>query len=118
MLELFIGGYGGINYKVISDGKIVFFYKAKALEWNDRNKRVFLPSTKKWTEFWNFIETNVIQWSIEYMNSDVCDGTQWEFAINKEKIRMKYSGSNAFPENFDEFLKTVSKNLINGLKIN
>lgn len=117
MIELFIGGYGGINHRIVSDGRIVFFYKEEFLVWNEVNKKVFLPSENKWKTFWQFIESIVLQWSLEYMNSDVCDGTQWELSINRDKIQMTYSGSNAFPENFDAFLKTVSKNLIGGLKI-
>jgi hypothetical protein len=117
MIELFIGGYAGKNHKLVSDGNMVFFYKEDTPLWREENKRIFIPSQKKWETFWSFIDSIVLQWNLEYLNSGVCDGTQWELTLNRGKLQMKYFGSNAFPEDFGEFLKTVSMNLIGGLKI-
>lgn len=117
MIELFVGGYSGKNHKIVSDGNMVFFYKEDTPQWREENKRIFIPSKKKWEKFWCFINSVVLQWNLEYLNSSVCDGTQWELTLNKGKLQMKYCGSNAFPENYKEFLKTVSTNLIGGLKI-
>lgn len=45
-------------------------------------------------------------WKREYF-AEVCDGIQWEVKIITDDFVFKSHGSNAFPSDFEDFLKIV-----------
>jgi hypothetical protein len=58
------------------------------------NKRNFIRALK---------EINIASWDKEYIDSEILDGTQWNFEIEyNDGKKKKYSGSNDFPDNFEE----------------
>ena len=60
--------------------------------------------------FWKRLdELDVWNWDKEYHDPDTLDGTQWNLKINKQgKRKLKIFGSNAYPGNFDDFLKLLN----------
>ena len=49
---------------------------------------------------------HIEKWSIDYVATDVCDGTSWTLEIgNGRKRTIRVHGFNAYPDNFDQFLK-------------
>jgi hypothetical protein len=52
---------------------------------------------------------NVLKWRKEYSNSEICDGTQWELVIKIDGRRRFISGSNAYPEGFEELQEAIRK---------
>jgi hypothetical protein len=51
----------------------------------------------------------VLKWKKLYTNPDILDGTSWSVSIKYNGERFKSTGSNAYPEGFDEFTKNVRK---------
>ena len=48
------------------------------------------------------------EWNETYNDSDVMDGTQWNIDLIEQN--KKYSGSNAFPQNYDKVVAILKKN--------
>lgn len=78
-----------------SDGYLEYYnYARQALEINRRN---FIRTLK---------EINIASWDKEYIDSEILDGTQWNFEIEyNDGKKKKYHGSNDFPDGFEELCK-------------
>ena len=75
---------------------------------------VTTPSTKEWEEFWQTVDTlKVWSWEKKYINSEICDGTDWELRIKRKgRRRRKIYGINAYPQpegTFESFLDAITK---------
>ncbi len=60
--------------------------------------------------FWDDLDKlKVWDWNRDYTNLEIMDGTEWRLKINKPKKRsIKTEGQNAYPNNFDDFLKILN----------
>ena len=60
--------------------------------------------------FWNKLnELQVWNWKKDYFDPDVMDGTEWRLKIIRpKKSQLKVEGQNAYPDNFDDFLKLLN----------
>ena len=48
-------------------------------------------------------------WKTKYFDSDIMDGTEWRLNISwKDKSNLGVEGQNAYPNNFDDFLKLLN----------
>ena len=74
---------------------------------------VITPSIKEWEEFWLTVDVlKVWSWEKKYVNSEICDGTDWELKIKRKgRRRRKIYGINAYPQpegSFESFLDAIS----------
>ncbi len=60
--------------------------------------------------FWDDLDKlKVWDWNRDYTNLEIMDGTEWRLKINNPKKRsIKTEGQNAYPNNFDDFLKILN----------
>ena len=60
--------------------------------------------------FWDDLDKlKVWDWNRDYTNLEIMDGTEWRLKIKKPKKRsIKTEGQNAYPNNFDDFLKILN----------
>lgn len=104
-----MGGYSETSYQVEID-----FIKQKAeyvvLDYGFElmNKETINLSYQALEEFRkNLEEIGVFSWEKHYEDSGILNGTKWSLEIVFEDQRFKYTGSNAFPEKWEEFCKAV-----------
>jgi hypothetical protein len=93
-----IGGFGGPSYKVeIRDGKL--HYKAET--WRPKSEvveKVITPTKEQWRSFWQQVEkVQLWQWSPDYSNRAIADGTQWRVKIEYNDKAISAFGSNGYP---------------------
>ncbi len=66
-----------------------------------------IAGNKAWEDLLAFLATR--KWKARYADKMVVDGTGWELRMKTENFELKSSGSNAFPPQFDRFLKLLNK---------
>ena len=110
--QLSIGGYCGPSYSLELKGKEIT-YKAFGYGYELENSEIIIPTMEQLEQFLEKIKKiGVWKWKRRYTEPHVLDGTSWSVSIEYKRKRFKSSGSNAYPEGFDEFTKSVRK-LIN-----
>jgi hypothetical protein len=68
------------------------------------------PSDKEWLDFSKSLDRlDVVNWKERYMDPSILDGTQWNLLVVTDSFEIDTGGSNAYPENFDEFIKTINR---------
>ena len=68
------------------------------------------PSDKEWLDFSKSLDRlDVVNWKVRYLDPSILDGTQWSLLVATESFEIDTGGSNAYPENFDEFIKTINR---------
>ena len=73
-----------------------------------------IPSEAEWIAFRETLDKiNFWRWKREYVDTGILDGVQVEITIEYEKKKKIYC-SNAFPDEYDDFKKALSK-LTDGL---
>jgi len=110
--DIRIGGYFGPNYS-LKLGRRELVYTKITEELPDGKSETIVPSNQEWRRFWKFAQDSCDEWDEEYEEPGVVDGTSWTVEIVTDEIDLRSSGSNAYPDNFDEFLEEVSR-LIGG----
>jgi hypothetical protein len=107
--QLFIGGYFGPSYSLELKGHEIT-YKAFGEGYELENSEMIKPTMEHLDQFQEEIKKIGIRyWNKRYINPHVLDGTSWSVSIDCEGKRFKSSGSNAYPEGFDEFINSVRK---------
>ena len=114
---VFFGFYGGYNrlshyiyinaiedgylfkYRLSVDGKIIKNYSSMLQESIETEKNFLILLEK--------IKTITANWKHNYDNPDVLDGIQWN--IDSKDYFGSYSGSNAYPENFNELIDVLKE---------
>lgn len=66
------------------------------------HKTIRESTTSKFIEQIKMI--NLLNWKARYLDSGVCDGTQWSIEIITEGRNIKKRGDNMFPDEWDKFL--------------
>jgi len=117
-LNFFIGGFPG-TYKRIIWLNDKLYHKMDMGEHEEEVTQgqvlnVTTPSKKDWEKFWLTVDTlKVWSWEKEYVNSEICDGTEWELKIKRKgRRRRKIYGLNAYPQpegTFESFLDAITK---------
>lgn len=110
-LEFVIGGYFG-GYQKIRIGKFRNQYRVTVFpnSMEDGECCVRRISEEEWEnlKLRLFNEIYLHEWHTHYCDPDVCDGKQWEVTLKLTNRRKRsYSGSNAFPPHWIEFLKLL-----------
>ena len=56
------------------------------------------PNREQWDDFWRALEAaGVWNWSRDYADPGVCDGTQWSLLLKHAGRSLRSEGSNAYP---------------------
>jgi len=103
-LEFYMGGFDMPGqYCVKLEGNTVKYGLACGDEWLEI-KAEALPTKRKWLNFRKKLDAiNVWKWKRNYVNPDVCDGTQWELIIDYGIRKKKTYGSNRYPGYADQY---------------
>ena len=105
--NFYIGGFHGDSDRVSLENNTI--YQDSPMH-EDEPRQPFIEGLRLTDEqinlFWKRLdELEVWNWNKEYHDPDTLDGTQWTLKINKQgKRKLKIFGSNAYPNNFDDFL--------------
>ena len=95
--SLYIGGHGGPRYSVELQGDHLL-YESVHGDCSSTRSRESRPAAEDWQTFWQELDRlGVWAWQAEYVNTGVCDGTQWEVAIQYGKRRFHSCGDNSYP---------------------
>ena len=106
--------YGGIlggRAQFVKKGKDIF-YHTSPLPFDLRDKiqddaiRI-RPDKREWKLFLAAVRDFPTYWRKEYFNHHIDDGIQWEVRIATDEFTFKSQGSNAFPDDFEDFLILV-----------
>jgi hypothetical protein len=108
-----IGGYTGDSYAVEwKDGQLRY----RAFGLGHRPKRTQRkapcpsPVAVDWQAFWDELDKiGTWDWKANYREAGVVDGTGWSVEITYNGRELKSHGSNAYPSQFDNFLKAIQK---------
>ena len=92
-----IGGYHGPCHEIEWKHRTLWYRWAKYPSlWQPAIELSI--GTEAWERFWKAVEAaGVWQWSDNYENSDVLDGTQWSLKLKHQGRTLITQGSNAFP---------------------
>jgi len=63
---------------------------------------------KKMCQFYAYIRRYCKHWKRKYSIGEVCDGTSWECDIWIADFRLRSEGLEAYPKNFDPFLRKLT----------
>ncbi len=116
-LDCFIGGFMGTSYRVHLDGDALTHETLEHYEPTDMVR--LLPDPSAWEQFWNSLDAiNAWNWSGDYRNPEVMDGTNWSIRILHGTRLLAASGSNSYPPigdttepspAFETFLAAISR---------
>ncbi len=107
----YLGGFTDITIKKSKDGAIVHVDKPLVFPRNPdechdlEDKQITLA---KWNKIVSKLYEKIYihEWNKDYTDIGVLDGTHWEVEITLEGRRKRtYSGSNAYPPNWSDFVK-------------
>lgn len=97
-----IGGFGGPHYEVR-------WFRRKLRYHSDELQAAMVPTDEAWKSFWAALDRiNVWGWAAHYDDLEIFDGTQWELDLSDGVRRVRCSGSNAYPPEFQQFLDAVT----------
>lgn len=105
-----VGGYFGGYYNVdvdLVDSKVAWSRWGGGKDEKTILKTIRVASANKFVEQLKML--NLLNWKAKYIEHDVCDGTQWSVEIITAGRTFRKVGDNQFPEEWDQFCKTVSK---------
>lgn len=109
-LNFCIGGFHGENIKIFKYYTSIIVQTSDRPVFNDFDKISHHITKDQWIDFWSKMnQINIWDWKTDYFNQEVLDGTQWELVIgHKDKKLLKIFGSNAYPDNFQDFLDALN----------
>jgi hypothetical protein len=85
------------SYRVELQGKDLY-YSAIKIGDNPNVERVVTPTEEQWKSFWKEVEkARLWDWSKDYTNYDIHDGTIWLVDIDYHGRSIKSQGSNSYP---------------------
>jgi hypothetical protein len=85
------------SYKVELRGKDLYYSAIKTGD-NPNVERVVTPTEEQWESFWKEVDkARLWDWSKDYTNYDIHDGTMWLVDIDYNGRSIKSQGSNGYP---------------------
>lgn len=112
-VEYTLGGFSfGIRSVTVTrdaDGAVVKYEPFQNTGEETSEKRI---STSEWSALIDelFVKIRVHEWKDSYFASGIFDGTQWGIRISMGSgMVMRFQGSNAFPENWEEFRRVIDE---------
>ena len=105
--DFYLGGYGrDHSYRLVLNNTSLSISDYLGIFIPELDKVVSVDDNLDWNNLIEFLKS--CSWKRRY-DSDVMDGTQWELKANGNSIRINSYGSNAYPDNFDEFLMLLNR---------
>jgi hypothetical protein len=107
--QFFIGGYNSGHFEVVlKNGELHFFVSNYPIRIEEQEPTHIIPIEGyiAWQNLINYLDG--LNWKRKY-ETDIMDGTQWELTFESEFKKMKCYGSNAFPTEFENFVKLLRK---------
>jgi len=120
-LEFSIGGYTGPHHSVKFENGVLKYKLFDAHPDHPEKELEIIPTGRKWLNFRKKLDAiDVWKWKRNYVNPDVCDGTQWELLIDYGIRKKKTYGSNCYPgyaDQYDMSRTTEFKALLHALEL-
>jgi|GEM_PF-1944345 len=107
-LEVFIGGYGDFNYRLLLNASKLIYWKESSASTESKQAFVVHPTAKQWEGFWKFM-SKCRDWKKKYVNDLEVYGIEWEVIAQKKFVDIRTTGKDLYPENFEEFLSELRK---------
>lgn len=105
--DFYLGGYGrDHSYRILLKNNNLFISGYIGIPIPEHDKSVSIDKNEDWDRLVEFLPC--CEWKRRY-DSEILDGTQWELKIKGEGINIKSYGSNAYPEDFDQFMILLNK---------
>ena len=107
--QFFIGGYNSGHFEVVLKNCELHFSVSDypiRIEQQEPTHIIPIEGDIAWQNLVKYIDGLI--WRRKY-ETDIMDGTQWELTFKSESKKMKCYGSNAFPTEFDNFVKLLRK---------
>ncbi len=105
-----VGGYFGSSYLVVID---LVDCNVSWINWEEGKEIGTYQKTIRSKTAERFINqlkaVNLLDWKYKYEEPNVCDGTGWSVEIFREDRNLVKSGSNAFPEEWDDFCSIIGE---------
>lgn len=104
-----VGGYFGGYYEVDID------FESRKLKWNHLGAGAedYYEKTIRQNTLDKFIDElkmlDLLNWKSKYIESGICDGTQWSLEIIKSGRKIKKYGDNKFPDEWDQFCRLIKR---------
>jgi len=103
-----VGGFSEGYYKVDID---LVNLKTTWIHWGGEeamsNKAIRSATAEKFIE--QLKRTSLMNWKTNYIEPDICDGTQWNIEILTDERTISKYGSNMFPKERDLFCKVIKR---------
>ena len=106
-IDFYIGGYfHDHSYRLVLNNTSLSISDYVGIPIPEHDKVVYVDNNVDWNNLVVFLKG--CNWKRRY-DSEVLDGTQWEMKAQGEGVKVNAYGSNAYPENFDEFLMLLNR---------
>jgi hypothetical protein len=109
-IKAFVGGYFGPSYLVEIDllnRNLNWIHWEEGKEIDTYQKTITVKTADSFID--QLKSVNLLDWKYKYEEPDVCDGTGWSIEIFREGRNLVKSGSNAFPDEWDDFCSIIGK---------
>ena len=105
--DFYLGGYArDHSYRLVLTNSSLSISDFVGIPITEHDKVVSVDKSVDWNNLVVFLK--VCNWKRRY-DSNVLDGTQWELRVKGESISIESYGSNAYPDDFDEFLMLLNR---------
>lgn len=105
--DFYIGGYfHDHSYRIILKNNVLSISDYVDMPIPEHDKKICVEGSIEWLRLLAFLKC--CNWKRRY-DSVIMDGTQWEIEAYNDDIRVKSYGSNAYPDDFEQFLKMLNK---------
>jgi hypothetical protein len=109
VFEFFLGGYfNDHNYTIRLIDYTLSVSDNQYLPVAESEKKISVTNNESWLQVLAFLKN--CGWKRTY-ESGILDGTQWTLKLKGNGSNLKCYGSNAYPENFGEFIQLLNKAL-------
>jgi hypothetical protein len=107
VFQFSLGGYfNSHNYSVRLENNFLCVSDCLYSRLPETEKKIAVTDNENWARLLTFIKE--CNWQKTY-DSGILDGTQWTLKAKGNGCNLKVYGSNAYPENFGEFVEILNK---------
>jgi hypothetical protein len=104
VFEFSIGGYFSGNFHFILKDEILYCSQTNSHSGDAEVKPIDISQDERWEKLISFL--NTLTWKGKY-EKPILDGTQWQLKFTDKGFKLRASGSNDYPEDFEKFLELV-----------
>ena len=118
-LHIWIGGHEGPSYDLrLTNNVLHYWASGRGMRGTGKKPEVITPTDGQWKTFRTALDqVGIWNWRTNYVDSRVCDGTQWGVAAKYGEKQITVYGSNAYPDGnnpepsptFKKFLRAIEQ---------